>query len=465
MRLRPLASFIRPLLVILALVFTGAGMADVASAQPAAQPTPSAIPRYPELQRDVDFWIRVYSEIGTRQGFVHDARNLAVVYGIAALPDAPPGSEPRRDAIGAARDRWSTALRMAAEALAAGQPSPQGDPAWVVAVWRAAEGREPDAALLTAALADVRFQLGQADRFRAGLERSGAWREHIAATFAAAGLPAELVALPHVESSFDPTAYSKVGAAGLWQFMPGTGRLYMRVDGAVDERMDPFRATLGAAQLLANNFRLLGSWPLALTAYNHGAAGMRRARDAMGTDDFAVIARRYRGPAFGFASRNFYPSFLAALTIDQDPARYFPGVQRAAPLRHVELALPAAVSWPELRRVLMAQRPATGGLPPDEAALRALNPAVREAAWRGERPLPAGYRLRLPEGSAWTAQRLAAALGVAPAADPAAVAVATGPAGTAGAAGTPGAAGASGAATRVAVGDAADGTPAPIIRR
>ena len=403
MRLRPLASLIRPLLVILALVFTSAGMADVVSAQPAAQPTPSAIPRYPELQRDVDFWIRVYTEVTTRQGFVHDARNLAVVYGVAALPDAPPGSDPRREAITAARDRWSAALRAAAEALTTGQAL-QGDAAWVAKVWRDALGRDPDAAVLTAALADVRFQLGQADRFRAGVERSGAWREHIAAVLAAAQLPPELIALPHVESSFDPTAYSKVGAAGMWQFMPGTARLYMRVDGAVDERMDPFRATEAAAQLLANNLRLLGSWPLALTAYNHGAAGMRRARDTMGTDDFAVIARRYRGPAFGFASRNFYPSFLAALTIDQDPERFFPGVRRAVPLRPVQLAMPAAAPAAELARLL--------GLP--QPVLRELNPALRPAVWSGERPVPAGYRLHLPSDSPWTAERLAAVMRVTP---------------------------------------------------
>jgi membrane-bound lytic murein transglycosylase D len=405
-RLRPLASLIRPLLVILALVVTGAGMPDVASAQSAAaQPTQSDIPRYPELQRDVDFWIRVYTEVTTRQGFVHDARNLAVVYGVAALPDAPPGSDPRREAITAARDRWSAALRAASEAVATGQVL-QGDAAWVAKVWRDALGREPDVDTLTAALADIRFQLGQADRFRAGVERSGLWREHIATVLAAARLPPELIALPHVESSFDPTAYSKVGAAGMWQFMPGTARLYMRVDGAVDERMDPFRATQGAAQLLANNFRLLGSWPLALTAYNHGAAGMRRARDAMGTDDFAVIARRYRGPAFGFASRNFYPSFLAALTIDQDPARYFPGVQRAAPLRPVQLAMPAAAPVAELARLL--------GLP--QSALRGLNPALRPAVWSGERPVPAGYRLHLPSDSPWTPERLAAVLRATPSA-------------------------------------------------
>ena len=99
---------------------------------------------------------------------------------------------------------------------------------------------------------------GQADRFREGLERSSQWEAHIAQTFASQGLPPELAVLPHVESSFDPTAYSKVGAAGLWQFMRSTGRRYLRIDDAVDERMDPFRATEAAAQLLDYNYRVPG---------------------------------------------------------------------------------------------------------------------------------------------------------------------------------------------------------------
>ena len=93
--------------------------------------------------------------------------------------------------------------------------------------------------------------------------------------------------LPHVESSFNPAAYSKVGAAGLWQFMRSTGRRYMRIDGAVDDRLDPFRSTEAAAQLLAYNYRVLGTWPLALTAYNHGSAGVRRAKET-------ARQRRYR---------------------------------------------------------------------------------------------------------------------------------------------------------------------------
>jgi len=62
---------------------------------------------------------------------------------------------------------------------------------------------------------------------------------------------------------------------------------------------------------------------LALTAYNHGAEGVRRAKETLGTDDIVTILRNYKGRTFGFASRNFYVSFLAALEIDHNPEKYF----------------------------------------------------------------------------------------------------------------------------------------------
>src|SRR5690606_40204229 len=102
------------------------------------------------------------------------------------------------------------------------------------------------------------------------------------------------------------------------------------------------------------NYNLLGSWPLALTAYNHGAAGMRRARDSMGTTDIAVIARKYKSRSFGFASRNFYVSFLAALTIDRDPQKYFPGVQRRAQMEFSVLEMLASPYYDYLRQALCA---------------------------------------------------------------------------------------------------------------
>src|SRR5690606_22076421 len=314
-----------------------------------------------------------YTEITTSEGFLHDDADLSIVYRKLAFgPDIEPRQ--RRDVVDEERKKIESMLKR----LAAGASDLSSEEKRI----KEAFGESATAAGFRAAAGRLRFQLGQADRFRQGLERSGIWEGHIARTFAKLGLPPELAALPHVESSFDPTAYSKVGAAGMWQFMPGTGKRYLRIDEAVDERMDPFRATEAAAQLLEYNYNLLGSWPLALTAYNHGAAGMRRARDSMGTTDIAVIARKYKSRSFGFASRNFYVSFLAALTIDRDPQKYFPGVQRRAQMEFSEVEMPAYMSVDVLRKALNVER----------EQLAALNPALLPAVWEGRQYVPRGYR-------------------------------------------------------------------------
>jgi len=200
-----------------------------------------------------------------------------------------------------------------------------------------------------------------------------------------------------VESSFQPEAMSKAGAAGLWQFIRSTGRRFLRIDRAVDERLDPYRATEAAAQLLAYNYRVLGTWPLAITAYNHGAAGMRRAREQLGTDDIVKIVRYYHSPSFGFASRNYYASFLAALRLDRDPEKYFGAVRRQTEVSSQEVALPATVRVDVLERMLGIATP----------ALRELNPALRPTVWSLQQAVPRGYRLRLPaEGEVWNAALL-----------------------------------------------------------
>lgn len=353
----------------------------------------SLIARPPELQPAVDFWIRVYTQITTSQGFIHDQHELNVIYDTVTFPsDASPRE--RQKLVDDARDKYVDILKH----LAAGEAPAAAEAQRVRALWPA----DTSPARFSLAMDDVRFQLGQADRFRAGLQRSGSWETHIAEALANSGVPAELAALPHVESSFDPTAYSKVGAAGLWQFMRSTGRRFMRIDASVDERMDPFRATDAAAQLLANNYRLLGSWPLAITAYNHGAAGMRRAREQLGTDDIVRIIRDYKSPSFGFASRNFYASFLAALTIDQNPQEYFGAITRDPEIQFHEVEVPSAASASQLQRILNV----------DNSALQKLNPGLLETVWSGRRSIPAGYKLRLPVSTTnWNSEQLAKQLG------------------------------------------------------
>ena len=355
----------------------------------------ATIPRPEGIQTDVNFWIRVYTEITTNEGFLHDERNLGVVYDTIKFTT---GGSPkdRQRLVDEQRDKQVAALRRIIAALPTeeGRDALSADDKRILAMW----GPAPSAIILKDAAERIRFQLGQADRFREGLIRSSTWQTHIAETFANQGLPAELAVLPHVESSFNAAAYSKVGAAGLWQFMRSTGRRYMRVDDAVDERLDPYRSTEAAAQLLAYNFQVLGSWPLALTAYNHGAAGMRRARETVGSDDFVKINRTYTSRTFGFASRNFFPSFLAALTIDENPEKYFGPLERRPEQKFREISMPAYVRLSTLERALGV----------DREQLRVLNPAWRSTIFEGTRLVPRGYRLRLPADTRekWTAELL-----------------------------------------------------------
>ena len=200
-------------------------------------------------------------------------------------------------------------------------------------------------------------------------------------------MPQEIGALPYVESGFDPMAGSHVGAAGLWQFMASTGRLFLRIDQFVDERYDPHAATVAAAKLLRGNYDALGTWPLALTAYNHGRAGMRRAVNSMGTDDIATLIEHYDGPAFGFASRNFYPTFLAALELSSAPEQHFGPIVKAPPAQIREVTLP---SYLPLRAV-----EAGLGVDRSHAARAQSGPAPRRVgrdpvAAEGLRPAPAG---------------------------------------------------------------------------
>src|SRR5215472_8644828 len=336
-----------------------------------------AMPRPAALEPDVQFWIRVYTQIDTNAGFLHDQYNLAIVYETLHFA-ADESQSAREHEVEAHRDRIVAALRRIA---AAGDTPLSEEDQRVKDLWGSASpGR------LREAVDDIRFQLGQSDRFRAGLIRAGAWETHIAETLANRGLPAELAVLPHVESSFNPAAYSKVGAAGLWQFMRSTGRRYMRIDRSVDDRLDPFRSTEAAAQLLGYNYRVLGTWPLAITAYNHRSAGMLRAKESLGTDDIVTIVRRYNSRTFGFASRNFYVSFLAALDIDHNPEKYFGALPKESEAHFQEVQLPAYVAVASLERTLKI----------DAAKLRGLNPALLRPVWDGQLRVPRDYRLRLP---------------------------------------------------------------------
>jgi len=350
----------------------------------AARAASDPFPEPAALRQAVDFWERVYVEVDTGGGLLHDSRHLGVVYEVLDF-EGELSPRARRTIVKDAKSRWRALL----QALANGRgPHGAGQRA-IVDAFTAALGRAPTARDFWLAVDRVRFQLGQRDKFVAGLRRAGAYEPHVRRTLRALGVPGDLAFLPHVESSFNPDAVSKYGAAGMWQFMRSTGRLYMRVDFLLDERLDPLRAAVAAGELLRDNYARLGTWPLAITAYNHGAAGMDRARRKLGTDDIGVICLHYRSRTFGFASRNFYAQFLAARRIGLDPERYFGPIRRERPLAFDTVGLPFYADVSDLEAYLGVSR----------AAVQRYNPALRPPILSGEKRIPAGYALKLPPGT------------------------------------------------------------------
>jgi membrane-bound lytic murein transglycosylase D len=349
-----------------------------ASADDAVFPLPRG------LEKNVAMWQRIYLEVTTSAGLLHDDEELDVVYEVVRVGGE--GSSKRRQSIVDARRRhWKSVL---SGLRRAGEPRSE-DERTAAGLWRAALGRAPTATDYARAEQQIRFQLGQADKFRAGVIRSGAWEDAMRAVFRERGLPEDLAFLPHVESSFNLQAYSKYGAAGVWQFMRSTGKRYMRIDYAVDERLDPMIATHAAARLLEANYQVLGSWPLAVTAYNHGAGGMQRAKRQLGTDDLGVIARRYQSRSFGFASRNFYAQFYAARRIMHDWATHLGPLHREEPEPVDEVVLPFYTDVHSLQRHL--------GVSPE--VIREYNPSLRPPVFRSAKRIPQGYRLRVPAGT------------------------------------------------------------------
>jgi len=238
---------------------------------------------------------------------------------------------------------------------------------------------------LSAAASNVRWQLGQSDRFLSGLIRSGAYRAHINQVIREKNLPIELGVLPHVESSFNPGAFSSASAAGMWQFGTATGQRFMRIDHIVDERMDPYMATYAAMSLLEYNYSILGTWPLALTAYNHGAGGMARAKRQLDTDRIEEIIANYRGRAFGFASRNFYAQFLAVIEVENNARAYFGDIRLDGAPEFTEVTTDAFIDAEVFARSIGTSL----------EQLRADNPALRPTVWEGNKRIPVSYPIKV----------------------------------------------------------------------
>ena len=341
------------------------------------------------FEEKIEFWRTIFTHYGEKEALLHDQDDLQLIYEVVRF-----NKEIRNDNAEFRRQR--TELRKRERQL---QKILDDIRRWgsdsdrltrehhrIIQVLKS-HGYTLKSAELRKLRENIRSQRGIKEKFREGLIRSGKYLDAIEGILEQHGVPLELAFLPHVESSFDYSAYSKRGAAGIWQFIRSTGRQYMTISSYVDERLDPLKATDSAARLLKQNYEALKSWPLAVTAFNHGRNGMARAKRRYG-DNLGVIVERYKSRTFGFASKNFYFEFLAAVEVARNYTLYFGPLEISEPMRFDSLALdrPYHLRYitdvPEL----------------SEAVLREYNPQIRQPIWQGSKVLPRGLTLRLPQG-------------------------------------------------------------------
>ncbi len=346
-----------------------------------------------ELQRRVDFWVEVYSKWPSDQAILHDSRYPERVFEVVKSPRGCGRS--KLPVVKKALARTKATLNKVADALASGKKLASDKEKRYRALY-------PDSGAkgVRSAIHRVRCQEGNRDRFEHALKRYGSYKDMVLKILKDAKLSSEIHYLPFVESLYNPGAYSRIGAAGLWQIMPHTARsLGLELNATLDERMDPEAATRAAAKYLKDAKRRLSKLakekypgtksealnPYMITSYNYGVSGMMRALSRVGPDYVEVI-NKHKSPIFQIAVKNFYASFLAARYVARNAQKYFGKVKTKNPIEYDTVVLNRATSLQRIKEVFDL----------DTDTLKPLNAALTRYVWHEWRFVPEGYRLRLP---------------------------------------------------------------------
>lgn len=345
-----------------------------------------AVPKGLEIQ--VQFWKDIYAKYHSDQGVIHDADYIDLIYEvidfsyISSRNDLTAGQKQaaKKRMVKDAKNRVIALLEELSKTTEPEKLSPEKKKIWDY--FTKIEGK--DKFLAASKKNRLRFQLGQRDRVIQGIYFSGRYIEEFEKIFKDAGLPIELVRLPFVESSFNVLARSKVGASGLWQIMPYTMKGFMKRDLSIDLRNHPVEATKLAAKLMRNNYNLLQSWPLAMTGYNHGPNGvLKLTRKFQSRDIGELVAQK----AFGFASRNFYASYLAILEVSNNAPKYLGNVAWSEPLESVDIKTKLPIKYSDILR----------WFDKDDLKAQVFNPHITKIARNNKRSIPPGFVISVPK--------------------------------------------------------------------
>ncbi|MBN1351530.1 transglycosylase SLT domain-containing protein [candidate division KSB1 bacterium] len=347
---------------------------------------PVLFPVPENLVPNVKFWIDVFSKYTSQQVILHDNTNLNIVYDVIDFREHYGNSvvitRKHWKKVDQSRDKIKKTLLKLADMRTEQLEELSEDELKIYEAFPPPRNRSA----FRRAAYRIRGQMGLRDKFEAGLIQSGQYIEEMTRIFEQHAIPQDLMYLPHVESSFNIKSYSRVGAAGMWQFTRRTGRRFMKINYAIDERCDPFYSTEAAAKLLKHNYGELRSWPIAITAYNHGLNGMRRAKKICGTSDLGVIVKKYKSRSFGFASRNFYAEFVAAVHVRKNYQEYFQQITFDVPWKFSYLIIPRHT---DIRKL-------ANDLDLNIQIIKEMNPAFRKPVLRAEKHIPRGFQLRIP---------------------------------------------------------------------
>ncbi len=312
-----------------------------------------------ELRKRVNFWVSIYAQYSTTQGVYHLIDDPSVVLGKIDLTDI---YEDQGLTDGEKRKLIEIEVKSKKLILA--------------------EKFDVDPK-------KVRLQMGLRDRMRKALFLSGKYLPQMEAIFSKENLPIELTRLPFVESSFNVFAQSKVGASGLWQIMPSVARPQGFITRNYDKRNHPIYATKLAADIMKQNYKSLKSWPLAITAYNHGLSGVKRMMqksESVSIED--LIASKKVTSSWGFASKNFYACFLAVLQVERNAAVLFgDDLVKARSLSFREYKLPRQKKKSDVLKWY------DGSL----TRFKQMNPHLNWAALQSKKIVPAGVPLMIPD--------------------------------------------------------------------
>jgi membrane-bound lytic murein transglycosylase D len=313
----------------------------------------------PELvKQQIDFWKKIFVRYNDQQTIIHDKENPQLIYKVVEHFNYPHFK--RIDKV-----RFELkSIRLHLQKIAKKRLKNLTEDEKNILSKIPSEYHKNIASLIER----VRYQQGMSNRVKEGIYQSQKYLPLIKKIIDENELPYQLANIPHIESSFNYKAYSKVGAAGIWQFMPSSARHFgLIVSDNYDQRLDPIAATYAAIKMLKANYRILKSWPLAITAYNHGPYSLKKAVAKLGTSDFEEILKRYHSRSFEFASQNFYSSFLTAIEVSDNAKFYYDDIKFQEPLDMEVIKLKKATNYNKLAKDLRITK----------AKLFEYNPSIR----------------------------------------------------------------------------------------